>query len=70
MDQGTSQSTASHLMLVNAITEKPKELGIDPLASLYHMDDSYHAVLESKGFNPIHAILLVRDARALHATNN
>ena len=52
----------------DAITEKPKELSFDSLASLYHMDDSYHAVLESKGFNPIHARLLVRDARALHET--
>ena len=32
------------------------------------MDDGYIAVLETKGFNPIHAKLIVRDARALHET--
>jgi hypothetical protein len=32
------------------------------------MDDSHHAVLESKGLNPIHAKLIIRDARALHET--
>ena len=41
-------------------------MGFDSLASLYHMTDEYEAVLESKGLNPIHAKLIVRDARALH----
>ena len=41
-----------------SITKKLKEMGFDYLASLYHnMDDGYVAVLESKGFNPIHAKL-------------
>ena len=48
-----------------AITEKLKELSFDSFASLYHMDDSYLTVLESKGINPIHAKLIVRDAKAL-----
>ena len=51
-----------------AITDKLKELSFDSFASLYHMDDSYIAVLESKGFNSIHAKLIVRDAKALHET--
>ena len=51
-----------------ALTEKLNELSFDSFASLYHMDESYLAVLESKGFNPIHAKMLVRDARALHET--
>jgi len=49
----------------DAINEKLKELSFDSLASLYHMDDSYLAVLESKGINSIHAKLLIRDARAI-----
>ncbi len=32
------------------------------------MTDDYVAVLEGKGFNPIHSRLIVRDARALHET--
>ena len=52
----------------DAITETLKEEGFDSFASLYHMDDSHHAVLESKGLNPIHAKLIIRDARALHET--
>ena len=51
----------------DAITEKLKELSFASFASLYHLDDSYLPVLESKGINPIHAKMLVRDARALHA---
>ena len=50
------------------ITKKLTLMGFDSLASLYHMDDGYIAVLETKGFNPIHAKLIVRDARALHET--
>ena len=50
------------------ITKKLKLLGFDSLASLYHMDDSYICVLETNGFNPIHAKLIVRDSRALHET--
>lgn len=52
----------------DAITEKLKELSFTSHASLYHLDDSYLAVLESKGINPIHAKMLVRDAKALHET--
>ena len=51
----------------DAITEKLKELSFASFASLYHLDDSYLPALESKGINPIHAKMLVRDARALHA---
>jgi hypothetical protein len=50
------------------ITKKLKLLGIDSLASLSCLDDKYISVLETKGFNPIHAQLIVRDARALHET--
>ena len=52
----------------DALTEKLNELSFDSFASLYHMDESYLAVLESKGANHIHAKMLVRDARALHET--
>ena len=52
----------------DAITEQLKELSFTSHASLYHLDDSYLAVLESKGINPIHAKMLVRDAKALHET--
>ncbi len=50
------------------ITKKLKLLGFDSLASLYHMDDDYIPVVETKGCNPIHSKLIVRDARALHET--
>ena len=36
----------------DALTEKLNELSFDSVASLYHMDESYLAVLESKGINP------------------
>ena len=52
----------------DAITKKLHDMGFDSMASLYHMTDAYVDVLESKGFNPIHARLIVRDARALHET--
>ena len=50
----------------DAITKKLTLMGFDSMASLYHMTDDYVDILESKGFNPIHARLIVRDARALH----
>ncbi len=65
MDQGSP--SREHLGLIS-ITKKLKEMGFDSLASLYHMNDDYASVLESKGFNLIHAKLIVRDARALHET--
>ena len=50
----------------DAITKKLTLMGFDSMASLYHMTDDYVDILESKGFNPIHTRLIVRDARALH----